>query len=95
MKRRAMYFSWILLLFATGAGCANRDEESSRVARLESGLAETRLRLDESSAAIAELREKMEQSHAALDALTAELVKVKVERDQLKQEVAAFRRKRR
>ncbi len=83
-----------LLLITAIAGCAEREEGLyGRVARLESELAEARARLDESGAAIGELRERLERHEAALDSLTAELVTVKVERDKLRQEVTALRRK--
>lgn len=87
----------LLLILPVVAGCAGRGDEelSSRVARLEGELAEARARLEEHAAIIGALRQQAEQNEAALDALTAELVTVKVERDKLKQEVAALRRQRR
>ncbi|BAU47093.1 hypothetical protein SVA_0512 [Sulfurifustis variabilis] len=92
MKRGVVCLS--LLLITAIPGCAEREEGlHARVARLESELAEARARLDESGAAIGELRERLERHEAALDSLTAELVTVKVERDKLRQEVTALRRK--
>lgn len=94
MKHRAACL--LMLLVTLAVGCTNREEElRGHVAQLEGELAQARLRLEEGDAAIGELRQRNEQNQAALDALTVELVKVKVERDQLKQEVAALTRKRR
>jgi septal ring factor EnvC (AmiA/AmiB activator) len=77
------------------AGCGKQEADTlkARVGQLERELAEARGMLQERDRQLAELEARAEQSQAYIEGLTAELVKVKVERDKLKQELAALNRK--
>jgi len=87
VKRSALWIVTAIIVFMGLAGCGNNETDGadSRITQLERELAD---RVQE----IAELRAKVEQDRAKEDALTAELVRVKVERDKLKQEIAALKK---
>jgi septal ring factor EnvC (AmiA/AmiB activator) len=76
-------------------GCGNQDAQQlqSKVTELERELASMKTQLEEKGRLVAELRVKQEQSEANADDLTTALVRVKVERDKLKQELMALRKK--
>lgn len=97
MKRYALGVLLAAIVVAGLAGCGNRGEEllKARIGQMEKELAEARGALEEKDRELAELRAKAEQSQANIEALTAELVKVKVERDKLKQELTASLKKKR
>ncbi len=87
MKRSALWIVTVIIVSMGLAGCGrNGGGPDPRIARLERELAD---RAQE----IAELRAEVERGRAKEDTLTAELVRVKVERDKLKQEIAALKKK--
>lgn len=90
MKHSALSTVTAIIVFMGLAGCGNNETDGPdpRIIQLERELAD---RVQE----ISELRAKVEQDRTKEDALTADLVRVKVERGKLKQEIAALRKKKR
>ncbi len=90
---------WVMLgaiVLAGPIGCGKKeiDELKTKVTMLEKDLADAKAKLAETDKEIQEARSKGDQGQANVEVLTAELVKVKVERDKLKQEVAALKKRR-
>jgi len=87
----------ILALLTVGAllGCGRQEVHQFRakVTELEHELQIARGQLAENDRVIADLRAKVEQSDVSEEDLTTALVKVKVERDKLKQELTALRKR--
>lgn len=87
----------ILALFAVGAllACGRQEAHQFRtkVSELEHELQIARDQLAENDQVIADLRAKVEQSDSNEEDLTTALVRVKVERDKLKQELTAIRKR--
>jgi chromosome segregation ATPase len=93
------YLLWAVLatiVLAGPIGCGKKeiDELKIQVASLEKELADTKAKLADADKETQEVRSKGEQGQANVEAQTAELVKVKVERDRLKQELAALKKRR-
>lgn len=92
-------FTGVVLLVAVGwlGGCGPGEVETLRAAvtRLERELEDSRQRLATSNARLTALQAETERQQTMLDALTGDLVRVKVERDQLRQELTAHKKKRR
>jgi outer membrane murein-binding lipoprotein Lpp len=93
-------FTWGTVLAATIAlagltGCGKKEIEQLRTqtASLEAQLTDARAQLEAVRKELEDAHTKDQQDQAKEEALTNELVKVKVERDKLKQELAALRRK--
>lgn len=96
MQRRELIGVAVLaLLLLAGCGKQQAEDLRGKVAGLEQELAGARAELQGTSLQMTDLRTKLEQQQATIDGLTADLVKVKVQRDKLKQEVAALKKKRR
>lgn len=93
-KRYVFGILTVALLLAGPVGCGKKELEELRVksAQLEKDLASANARL-------ADKDKEVEDARAASDAqvksLTEQLTKTKVERDKLKQELAALKRKKR
>lgn len=96
MQRRT-YIGVALLLVALLTGCGRQEAEELRgkVAGLEGELTQARTQAEAGAQQLAELQGKLVQQKRENEQLTAELVRVKVQRDKLKQEVAALKKKRR
>jgi peptidoglycan hydrolase CwlO-like protein len=94
-KRNLLWVVAVALVLAGPAGCGKKeiDELKLKTTQLEKELAETKTKLADKEKAVAEARNKADQNQANIDALTAEIVKVKVERDKLKQELAALKKR--
>jgi len=87
----------ILVAVALLPGCADTelDDLRAKAAGLERALSTAQSELEQTNRRVVELRTQVEEQNMAADRLTRELVTVKVQRDKLKQELAAFQRKRR
>jgi uncharacterized protein (DUF3084 family) len=85
-----------IFLLGGPIGCGKTEIEQwrSKATALETELAATKIQLEDARKELDEAHAKDQQGTAKEEALTNELVKVKVERDKLKQELAALKRKR-
>lgn len=97
MMQRRTYLGVALLAVALLAGCGRQEIEELRgkVAGLEGELAQARTQAEAGAQRLTELQAALAQQKTENEQLTAELVKVKVQRDKLKQELAALKKKRR
>lgn len=97
MGQRGLWVIAAAVLIAGLGGCANKETEALRakVGQIEKDLVDLRTHTEENAAALSELKSRVEQAQSSVNGLTAQLVRVKVERDKLKQEVVALRKKRR
>lgn len=88
MKRYAWLAVLAAFLLAGPVGCGKKevDELKARVTQLDKDLADTKGKLADKDKESAELKTKLEQSQATIEAQAAELVKLKGEREKLKQE---------
>jgi septal ring factor EnvC (AmiA/AmiB activator) len=88
MKRYLLGAMAVVFLLAGPVGCGKREtgELRTRVGQLEQQLADKDKELTE-------VRARAAESASALDTATAELVKVKVERDKLKKEITALKKR--
>jgi len=96
MKR---YMLWAILaafLMAGPVGCGKKEIEAlnTKVTQLQKELADAKEQLAEKSKEAEEARTKATQMQATVDASAAEIVKIKAERDKLKRDLAASKKKR-
>lgn len=94
-RREFIGIATLALLLLAGCGKQPAEDLRGKVAGLEQELAGTRAELQGASVETAELRTKLREQQATIDGLTMDLVQVKVQRDKLKQEVAALKKTRR
>ena len=97
MKR---YMLWAILaafLLAGPVGCGKKEIEelTAKVTQLNKDLAAAKEDLAEKSKEAAEAGAKAKQVQATVDAQAAEIVKVKEERNKLKLDLAALKKKKR
>jgi uncharacterized coiled-coil DUF342 family protein len=90
---------WALLaavVLAGPVGCGRKEIDAlkDKVAALEQELAATKTELAETTQALEEARANAEKSDTKEEALVEQLNKVRVERDKLKQELTALKRRR-
>ena len=76
-------------------GCGKKEIEglTAKVTQLQEDLANTKEQLAEKSKEVDELRAKTNQLQATVDAQAADIVKIKEERDTLKRDLAALKKK--
>jgi len=84
------------LVLAGPVGCGRKevDELKGKVAGLEQELAATNTKLAETTQELDEARANAEKSDTKEEALVEQLNKVRVERDKLKQELTALKKRR-
>ena len=97
MKRYVLWASLAAFLVAGPVGCGKKEIEAlnTKVTQLQKELADTKEQLAEKSKDAEEARTKATQMQATVDASAAEIVKVKAERDKLKRDLAAAKKKKR
>lgn len=83
-------------LVAGPVGCGKQEIDALRgkVMQLESELADTQGKLADAEQALEEARVQAEKSDTKEEALVEQLTKIRVERDTLKQEIAALKKRR-
>jgi septal ring factor EnvC (AmiA/AmiB activator) len=96
MKRYVLWAVLAAVLAAGPVGCGKKEIEelNARVAQLQQDLAAVTEDLSEKSKAAEEADAKAKQLQATVDAQAAELVKIQTERDRLKRDLAALKKKR-
>ena len=96
MKRYVLWAILAAFLVAGPVGCGKKEIEelNARVAQLQQDLAAVTEDLAEKSKAAEEADAKAKQLQATVDAQAAELVKIQTERDRLKRDLAALKKKR-
>ena len=96
MKRYVLWVVLAAVLVAGPVGCGKKEIEelNARVAQLQQDLAAVTEDLAEKSKAAEEADAKTKQLQATVDAQAAELVKIQTERDRLKRDLAALKKKR-
>ena len=97
MKRYVLWAVLAAVLIAGPVGCGKKEIEelNAKVAQQQKDLAAVTEDLAEKSKEAEEAGAKARQLQATVDAQAAELVKVKAERDRLKRDLAALKKKRR
>ena len=97
MKRYVLWAVLAAVLAAGPVGCGKKEIEelNAKVAQLQKDLTSATEDLAEKSKEAEEAGAKAKQLQATVDAKAAELVKVKAERDRLKRDLAALKKKRR
>jgi septal ring factor EnvC (AmiA/AmiB activator) len=97
MKRYVLWAVLAAVLVAGPVGCGKKEIEelNAKVAQLQQDLTAATEELAEKSKEAEEAGAKAKQLQATVDAQAAELVKVKAERDRLKRDLAALKKKRR
>lgn len=97
MKRYVLWAVLAAVLVAGPMGCGKKEIEelNAKVAQLQKDLTAVTADLAEKTKAAEEAGAKARQLQASVDAQAAELVKVKAERDRLKRDLAALKKKRR
>lgn len=93
VPRRFFLGVWALVAVASGCGQGEIDELRARVIGLEKELQASREQLTANNAQLSELQTKLDQQQATVESLTRDLARVKVERDKLRQELTALKRK--
>jgi peptidoglycan hydrolase CwlO-like protein len=96
MKRYVLWAVLAAVLVAGPVGCGKKEIEelNARVAQLQQDLTAVTEDLAEKSKAAEEVDAKAKQLQATVDAQAAELVKIQAERDRLKRDLAALKKKR-
>jgi septal ring factor EnvC (AmiA/AmiB activator) len=96
MKRYVLWAVLAAVLVAGPVGCGKKEIEelNAKVAQLQQDLAAVTEDLAEKSKAAEEADAKAKQLQATVDAQAAELVKIQTERDRLKRDLAALKKKR-
>jgi septal ring factor EnvC (AmiA/AmiB activator) len=96
MKRYVLWAVLAAVLAAGPVGCGKKEIEelNAKVAQLQQDLAAVTEDLAEKSKAAEEADAKAKQLQATVDAQAAELVKIQTERDRLKRDLAALKKKR-
>ena len=97
MKRYVLWAIMAAILVTGPVGCGKKEIEElkTKVTQLEKDLAGARQQADDKTKEADELRAKVSQMQAAADARAAELAKIKAERDKLKRDLAAAKKKKR
>lgn len=96
MKRYVLWVALVAVLAAGPVGCGKKEIEelNAKVAQLQQDLTAVTEDLAEKSKAAEEADAKAKQLQATVDAQAAELVKIQAERDRLKRDLAALKKKR-
>ena len=94
VPRRFFLGVWVVVVVVMASGCGQRelDELRAQVTGLEKELQASRQQLTANNAQLSELQTKLDQQQATVESLTHDLVRVKVERDKLRQELTALKR---
>lgn len=97
MKRYVLWAILAAFLVAGPVGCGKKEIETlnTKVTQLQKDLADTKDQLAEKGKEADELRAKVKQMQATVNAQAAELVKLKTERNKLKRDLTAMKKKRR
>jgi septal ring factor EnvC (AmiA/AmiB activator) len=97
MKRYVLWAVLAAVLVAGPVGCGKKEIEelNAKVAQLQQDLTAVTEDLAEKTKETEEAGGKAKQLQATVDAQAAELVKVKAERDRLKRDLAALKKKKR
>jgi septal ring factor EnvC (AmiA/AmiB activator) len=97
MKRYVLWAVLAAVLVAGPVGCGKKEIEelNAKVAQLQKDLAAANEDMAEKSTAAEEAGVKAKQLQATVDAQAVELVKIKAERDRLKRDLAALKKKKR
>jgi septal ring factor EnvC (AmiA/AmiB activator) len=97
MKRYVLWAVLAAVLVAGPVGCGKKEIEelNAKVAQLQKDLTAVTEDLAEKTKETEEAGGKAKQLQATVDAQAAELVKVKAERDRLKRDLAALKKKKR
>ncbi|MHB1143004.1 MAG: hypothetical protein ACYC1T_14760 [Sulfuricaulis sp.] len=97
MKRYVLWAVLAAVLVAGPVGCGKKEIEelNAKVVQLQKDLAAATEDLAEKSKEAEEAGAKARQLQATVDAQAAELVKIRTERDRLKRDLAALKKKKR
>jgi uncharacterized coiled-coil DUF342 family protein len=97
MKRYVLWAILAAFVVAGPVGCGKKEIEAlnAKVTQLEKDVASAKESLAEKSKEADEMRAKAKQLQATVDASAAEIVKLKTERDKLKRDLAAAKKKKR
>jgi septal ring factor EnvC (AmiA/AmiB activator) len=97
MKRYVLWAVLAAVLVAGPVGCGKKEIEelNAKVTQLQKDLAVANEDLAEKSKAAEAAGAKAKQLQATVDAQAADIVKIKAERDRLKRDLAALKKKRR
>ena len=97
MKRYVLWAILAAFLVAGPVGCGKKEIEAlnTKVTQLEKDLASAKQQAADKTKEADELRARVNQMQSAADARAAELSKIKAERDKLKRDLAAAKKKRR
>ena len=97
MKRYVLWAILAAFVVAGPVGCGKKEIEAlnAKVTQLEKDVASAKESLAEKSKEADEMQAKAKQLQATVDASAAEIVKLKTERDRLKRDLAAAKKKRR
>ena len=97
MKRYMLWAILAAVVLAGPVGCGKKEIEAlnTKVTQLQKELADTKEQMAEKSKDAEEARAKATQMQATVDAQAGEIVKIKAERDKLKRDLAAAKKKKR
>ena len=97
MKRYVLWAVLAAVLVAGPVGCGKKEIEelNAKVAQLQKDLTVAKEDLAEKSKEAEEAGAKAKQLQATVDAQAANIVKLKAERDKLKRDLAALKKKKR
>jgi peptidoglycan hydrolase CwlO-like protein len=97
MKRYVLWAILAAFVVAGPVGCGKKEIEAlnAKVTQLEKDVASAKESLAEKSKEADEMQAKAKQLQATVDASAAEIVKLKTERDNLKRDLAAAKKKKR
>ncbi|HSD96273.1 MAG TPA: hypothetical protein VLB06_03925 [Sulfuricaulis sp.] len=97
MKRYVLWAILAAFVVAGPVGCGKKEIEAlnAKVTQLEKDVASAKESLAEKSKEADEMQAKAKQLQATVDASAAEIVKLKTERDKLKRDLAAAKKKKR
>ena len=97
MKRYVLWAILAAFIVAGPVGCGKKEIEAlnTKVTLLEKDIASARQQAADKTKEADELRARVNQMQATADAHTAEVSKLKAERDKLKRDLAAAKKKRR
>ena len=97
MKRYVLWAILAAFIVAGPVGCGKKEIEAlnTKLTQLEKVFASARQRAADKTKEADELRAKVSQMQSAADARAAELSKLKAERDKLKRDLTAAKKKKR
>lgn len=97
MKRYVLWAILAAFLVVGPVGCGKREIEelNTKVAQLQKDLASANEQIADKSKEADDLHAKANQMQATVDAQATDIVKIKAERDKLKRDVAALKKKKR